>query len=150
MVETWGEEWAREWVDVVVRAGVLAGLDSDESVRLVRATREILARIEAAADASDRQSRVDLAATVLGDSHALDWGTRQSAAVTRALSNRYGGEGRVEPWERAGVNLDRVSAPVLTWGFVLPVGGPMAELLERATDLGVPLHLSNSLSASIP
>lgn len=105
----------------------------------------MLARITAAAegsDAGDRPSRVDLAATVLGDSHALDCGSRTSTAITRALALLYGGSGREGPWTRAGVNLDRVSAPVLAWGLVVDRSEPLADLLHAAIDLGVPIHLS--------
>ena len=145
-VEGWDLDWGQQWIDSVVATGILSGLDSSEAVGLVCATREILARIDASDDPDrpdrpDRPSRVDLAAGLLGDSHALDWGTRHSQAVTRALSIRFGGEGR-EAWERAGVNLDRVSAPALTWGLTSVTSGGLAHLMEEANELGVPLHLS--------
>lgn len=139
-VERWELPWGREWIDSTVARGILSGLDSGEAVGLVCATREIVARIEAS-DGFDRPSRVDLAAELLGDSHALDWGTRHSQAVTRALSIRFGGEGR-DAWERAGVNLDQVSAPALTWGLTETAQGGLGSLLRDAKDLGVPLHLS--------
>jgi uncharacterized protein (TIGR02679 family) len=138
---SWGEPWAEEWVDGIVRAGVLAGLDVDRAVQLVRDARAVLERISAGTDASDRLSRVDLAAQVLGSSHALDWGTREEAAVTRALGLRFGGSGR-QAWENAGVHLDLVSAPVLTWGLHPVSSSPLAELLGAAEELGLPLHLS--------
>lgn len=149
-VGSWGQEWAEEWIDGTLRAGVLAGLDTDEALQVVRDTREILRRIEQAGDAADRASRVDLAATVLGSSHALDWGTPHAAAVTRALSACYGGEGRNAAWERAGVNLDRVSAPVLTWGLAPKCHTALAALVGAATELGVPIHLSQMALRSHP
>ena len=157
-VESWDLDWGRQWLDSIVATGIFSGLDSSEAVGLVSATRDILARIDSSddpdgpdcadrgdrgdrVDRGDRPSRVDLAAGLLGDSHALDWGTRHSQAVTRALSIRFGGEGR-EAWERAGVNLDRVSAPALTWGLTSVTSGGLAHLMEEANELGVPLHLS--------
>jgi uncharacterized protein (TIGR02679 family) len=137
----WPEPWAREWIDAVIRAGVLAGLGGEEAVQVVRDTRAVLDRIAAGADAADLQSRVDLGAKVLGSSHALDWGTREEAAVTHALSRQFGGTGR-EAWERAGVHLDLVSAPVLTWHLEPVAGSPLADLFGAADRLGVPLHLS--------
>ena len=139
-VERWETDWGREWIDSITARGLLSGLDASAAVALVSGTREILARIDAS-DGPDRPSRVDLAADLLGDSHALDWTTRHSQAVTRALSIRFGGEGR-DAWERAGVNLDRVSAPALTWGLTSAAPGGLSRLLLEANDLGTPLHLS--------
>lgn len=137
----WGEPWAGEWIDGVIRAGVLAGLEREEAVRLVRDARAVLDRIAEVIDAPDPQSRVDLGAKVLGSSHALDWGTREEAAVTRALSQQFGGTGR-QAWERAGVHLDLVSAPVLTWHLQPSPDSPLAALLREADRLAVPMHLS--------
>lgn len=140
-VAGWGEDWADEWLEALIRAGTFAGLVEAEAADLVRSTRAVLARIDAAAGVAEGLSRVDLAAGVLGDAHALDHGTRYSAAVTRALALRHGGGPR-EVWERAGVALDRVSAPVLTWGLA-PVGGnPWSALMGEAAELRVPVHLS--------
>jgi hypothetical protein len=83
----------------------------------------------------DTVSRVDLAARLFGDSHALDTGTRLEAATARALRHRLGPDPSPEVWTQAGVSLDLVSAPVLTWN--LP-----GDFTRRATELGVPLHLS--------
>jgi len=140
-VAGWGEEWAEEWIEGVIRAGALAGLVDDEAVDLVRSTRAVLARIDSAAETADGLSRVDLAAGVLGDAHALDHGTRYAAAVTRALMLRHGGGPR-EVWEKAGVALDRVSAPVLTWGLAPVRRNPWCVMMSETVRLGVPLHLS--------
>ena len=139
--EDWGEPWAGEWIDGVIRAGVLAGLEPEEAVRLVSDVRSVLDRIAEGSDAPDPQSRVDLAALVLGSSHALDWGTREEAAVTRALSCQFGGTGR-QAWEDAGVHLDLVSAPALTWGLRPRRCSPWTVLVGEADRLGVPLHLT--------
>jgi uncharacterized protein (TIGR02679 family) len=147
--EGWSEPWADEWIDGVIRAGVLAGLGAAQAVQLVRDSRAVLDRIAANVDLSDRQSRVDLAANVLGSSHALDWGTREEAAVGRALGLRTGARGR-EAWERAGVQLDLVSAPVLTWRLQPVAGSPLAVLLAETVRLGVPIHLSQLALRSHP
>jgi uncharacterized protein (TIGR02679 family) len=137
----WSEPWAEEWIVGIIRSGVLAGLDSVQAVQLVQDARAVLDRIAVNVDVSDRLSRVDLAANVLGSSHALDWGTRQEAAITRALSLRSGATGR-EAWERAGIQLDLVSAPVLTWRLEPVAGSPLSILLAETVRLGVPIHLS--------
>ena len=153
---SWPEPWAADWVDGLIRAGLLAELDAAAAIRFVRDVRAVLDRIARTGDdarcAADRPtgglggneliSRVDLAAAVLGSAHALDPGTRAEAAVTKALRHRFPGLGVRQVWERAGVQLDLVSAPVLTWGLIGEPGSPLSRLLTDAADLGVPLHLS--------
>lgn len=143
-VEGWPETWAQAWADSVVRAGVLAGLAEPAAVQLVRDVRAVLDRLAQASgdDRADSLSRGDLAAEVLGSSHALDRGTRAEAAVTRAL--RMGNPGRddAELWRRAGAHLDLVSGPVLTWNLPATPGSALADLLARATGLGIPVHLT--------
>ena len=121
----WPEDWAPAWIEEVIRSG---GLSDPE---LVGQVRKILDEL----DRGDCVSRVDLAARLFGDAHALDTGTRLEAATARALRHRLGPDPPAEVWTQAGVTLDLVSAPVLTWN--LP-----GELAQRATKLGVPLHLS--------
>lgn len=140
-VSSWDLPWGHEWIESVVRSGILAGLGVEEAVGLVKAAREVVVRAVAATDVPGGPSRVDLAAELLGDSHALDWGTRHSRAVTRAFSVLFGGEGR-DAWERAGVNLDRVSAPVLIWGLTSLGHRGLGPLLAETLALEVPAHLS--------
>ncbi len=136
---TWAESWAPAWADQVIRAGGLRGLDIDGAVDLVRSVRAVLDRLTTS-DGDGPVSRTDLAAAVLGSAHALDRGSRIEAAVTRALGHQAGEADAQQLWQQAGVHLDLVSAPVLTWNLVVP--GPLGELCRAATDLGVPLHLS--------
>jgi uncharacterized protein (TIGR02679 family) len=140
-VETWDEDWASTWVDAVIRAGILAGLDEFQAVDLLRRARAVVQRIAEGLDASDRLSRVDLAASVLGSAHALDWGSPEEAAVTRALGQRFDVAGR-DAWRVAGVDLDLVSAPALTWNLAPVLGSPLAAWLGEARRLQMPVHLS--------
>lgn len=136
---SWGEE-AAAWVEALIRGGALAGLDAPAAVGVLRRAHAVLERIAADTDEGGRRlSRVDLAARVLGSAHGLDWGTREGAAVTRALEMRHAVRGRAA-WEVAGVDWDLVSAPVPVWGLA-PQGG-LGALLADAAALGLPLHLS--------
>jgi len=137
---SWPEPWAREWIDGVIRAGVLRGFDGEQAGALVGQVRQVLDRLEL--EPATRTSRVDLAARVLGSSHALDSGTRLEAAVARALRLRLGSEDSHGLWEQAGVHLDLTSAPALTWGLPLVGECGLAPLVAEATSRGVPLHLS--------
>ena len=140
-VHTWSEPWSTAWIDDVVRAGLLRGLDAPAAITLVQSTRSILDRLDAVP--ADRPiSRTDLAANVLGSSHALDTGTALETVVARALAHRMDHELIEGAWERAGVHTDQVSGAVLTWALpVLPESG-LHELTMAATKAGVPLHLT--------
>ena len=138
----WPEPWAAEWIDDVIRAGLLRGFDREQAGALLHQVRRILDRLELDRNRHARTSRVDLAAQLLGSAHALDTGTRLEAAIARALRFQLGpAEGR-ELWEQAGIHLDLTSAPVLTWGLPLNQGCSLSPLAAAATRAGVPLHLS--------
>lgn len=138
--DSWPEPWAREWIDGVIRAGVLRGFDDDQARDLVGQVREVLDRLERGPAA--RTSRVDLAAQILGSSHALDTGSRLETAVTRALRLQLGADDARDLWEQAGVHLDLTSAPALTWGLPFTSECGLTALAVAATTRGIPLHLS--------
>jgi uncharacterized protein (TIGR02679 family) len=120
-------------------------MDVDAAVDLVDRVRAVLDRLEdlaAATSAPVPISRVDLAASVLGSSHALDAGTRVEVATTRALGLRLGPAEPRDLWERAGADLDLTSGPALAWNLPIDPPSGLASLADAATSLGVPLHLS--------
>ncbi|HET9690887.1 MAG TPA: DUF2399 domain-containing protein [Acidimicrobiales bacterium] len=144
-VAEWPESWAAEFADGLVRSGGVAGLGADDAVALVVRVRAVLSSLD-----GTTVSRVELAARVLGDAHALDRGSRIEAAVARALACRAGlpqSEARAA-WAAAGIDHDLVSAPALTWGLRLV--GRLGEVTGAATDLGVPVHLSSMALRSWP
>lgn len=148
IVTTWLEPWAGEWIDGVIRAGVLAGLDAPDATRLVTSTRSVLDALGATDGAA--MSRVDLAARLLGSSHALDTGTRLERAVTRALSlNGDGDDGR-SVWERAGAHSDLVSGAALTWNLPLAGRHPLAPAVTASTGSGVPFVFTQLALRSYP
>jgi len=138
--DSWPEPWATVWIDGVIRAGVLRGFDADQASSLVGQVRRVLDRLEQSP--AGRMSRVDLAAQILGSSHALDTGTRLEAAVTRALRLNLGEDEARGLWEQAGVHLDLTSAPVLTWSIPFKSDCRLAALSTTAAACGIPLHLS--------
>ena len=151
IVSSWPEPWARGWIDSLIRSGVFARMELSRAVRLVTDGRSVLDAIAANAGVADSLSRVDLAANVLGSAHALDRGTEVEVAVTRALEYRSGeSTGARAAWEAAGVQLDLVSAPVLTWALPVTSRSPLSGLVSEATSLGSPLHLSQLLLRKAP
>lgn len=140
----WTETWRDEWITTVIRTGALRGLDEQAATLFVRDVRRVIDRLERepAHALGAALSRVELAADLFGDSHALDNGTRLEAAVSRALARRHETSPRREVWELAGVHLDLTSAPVLVWGLPLDASSGLGRLVTEANGLGVPLHLS--------
>lgn len=162
-VAQWSDDWARAWIDEIIRAGILRGLDEPGALELLSAARAVLDRLETTwatttggaglADSPRPISRVDLAATLFGDAHALDSGTRLEAAVGRALAHEHRASLRREAWEHAGVHLDLTSAPVLTWALPVaasPAPSGLGALVSGATALGIPIHLSQLALRSAP
>lgn len=163
-VESWPEPWAAAWIDEVVRAGVLRDRTRDDAIGLVHQVRRLLDHLDhlgrldqAAADAEGRPervgpgrrtrdgtepglARVDLAAQIVGDAHALDRGTRLEVALGRALAHALGLTDDDDPWEVAGIHRDLTSGSVLTWR--LPLTGPLGAVCDAASAAGVPVHLS--------
>lgn len=167
----WPVPWATEWIDEVIAAGLLRGRDAAGASGLVDSVRSVLDHVGVTgsggltAGIGGRPiARAELAAQVLGDAHALDRGRTLEAATARAIrhalvSGWRGGEVTDDdPWSAVGVHSDLVSGAALTWGLPLldvppvpgrsgpaePTGpaGSLAALTERATALGVPLHLT--------
>lgn len=137
----WIEPWAGTWIDEVIARRILAGLDADEALSVVGSVRAVLDRL-ASEEPGEPISRTDLAAQVLGSSHALDPGTRVEAAATRALHHAVGAVAPRDLWERAGAHLDLVSAPALTWNLPANSGSPLAGIFAEAKRVGIPVHLT--------
>lgn len=145
VVGVWPEPWAAEWIDEVVKAGLIRNLTPVDATDLVGRVRRVLDALPVGDDAdgtSPPRSRVELAAAVLGDAHALDTGTRLEAAVTRVLRRFVPERERRDLWEAAGAHLDLLSGPVLTWGLRLIGGGPLAAVTDAAADAALPVHLT--------
>ena len=147
----WPEPWATSWVDEVIQAGLLRGLDVDGAAAVVTNVRrclDVLGSLEPPA------SRVDLAASVLGDSHALDSGARLGAAMMRALRQRFAIELYDDTdrtvWDRAGAPSDSVSAPALTWNLPVLTSCALTPIIATATTLGIVAHLSQMALRTSP
>jgi uncharacterized protein (TIGR02679 family) len=127
-----------DWVDEVVRAGLLARHGEHEAVLLVQSVRRILDAIDDLAH--DGFSRVDLAATVLGSAHALDDGTLLERATARALVHREGGSeiAREDPWSSIGAHRSLVVGAALTWRLPLASDQPLAVAARACDELRVP------------
>ncbi|HKT73046.1 MAG TPA: DUF2399 domain-containing protein [Steroidobacteraceae bacterium] len=136
----WPEPWAKEWINDVIRAGILRGFDREQARVFMQRTRAVLDHLEQ--DRPAPISRVDLAARVLGSAHALDSGTRVEAAIARALAFKLGPADHRDLWAQAGVHFDLTSAPALTWRLPVTDGCGLVYVAAEALCAGIPLHLS--------
>lgn len=128
--------WASAWRDAAWTDGLFARATAAEVTTAVRRVGQVLAL------AGSARSRTEVAAQLFGDAHALDTSARLTTLVTRALTTRDGPGDERTAWERAGLPLDLVSAPVLTWA--LPVRGAdgVAHAMRTMTAAGLPMQLS--------
>lgn len=153
-VSVWPESWSDEWGEWVLRTGQFAGLDPDEVSVLFRRCRAI---IDAIGSITDPLARTDLAARFVGSAHGLDDGVVLERCVQRALRHTIAPAGRVDDapsgrdaWNRAGVQTDQVSAPVLTWNLHLDIDSPVGAITSAANRAGLPVHLSTFALKSGP
>ncbi len=143
---TWSEEWAPVWAEEVIASGALRRFTPTDVARITSDVRRLVDR-----DRSILVSRAHVAASIFGSSHALDAGTRREAIARRALQHAFTIGHRTsrsdqrdarDIWEAAGILIDRVSAPVLTWRLPVEGTSPVAKLCHTASDAGLPVHLS--------
>ena len=144
VVASWPEPWAETWAADVRRSGIIADLDDEAVIKLVRGVRRLLDHLDEVE--SPRTGRTEVAAGLFGSAHALDRGEKPAAAAERALRHRLGADGTRldsrELWEAAGIPADRVSAPVLTWGLPAAGASPLDVQIRAATSGALPLHIS--------
>ena len=88
--------------------------------------------------------RTELAASVVGDAHALDEGRPLAAVVLRGLVDVLPGTaaGRRAVWQGVGVLADTVSTSVLTLGLRPHADGAREQALRAAADVGDPVHIT--------
>ncbi|MEO7352104.1 MAG: TIGR02679 family protein [Marmoricola sp.] len=137
--------WRETWVAGLRRTGLLthradASRVISDSVLVLEA---LLARSEAAPI-----SRVELAAELLGDAHALDEDRLVHRVVLRGLAAASDvelpvtGQERRALWEFHGVLPDLLSATCLSWGLRVGGNAPVARRLDAAAQAADPVHLT--------
>lgn len=134
------------WVDDLEAGGVLRRLADGitDAERLGREAVAVLERLPAAG-----VPLAQLAATTLGDSHALDPGSPLATLALRALEILTGlprrnrsAEERRALWARVGVLLDELAAPALALGLMPGGDGLLARTLRAHTEAGEPCRIT--------
>jgi uncharacterized protein (TIGR02679 family) len=146
-VHGWPEGWALLWVDGVIAAGILSGRNPEEAKTLVEQARLVLDSI------GTDSSRVELAARVLGNAHALDSGTPLERCVSRALALSLQAEGIEpgdDPWEGFGTHRSLLAGPAFCWGLSLDESHPLADAVRASNDLGLPYVLTRMALSAYP
>ncbi len=110
--------------------------DPDVGRRYLDATAAVIANLPAAGIPLSR-----VAARVLGDSHALDEGQPIATLVLAALRCESAERPR-EAWAKWGVLLGELAAPALVLSIPAAPGSLCGDLVNRALELGEPIHLS--------
>lgn len=154
--------WADEWIAGLRRTGVLVALPDavtsvTEAATVLNAVTGDMASGAAASwataassssTASSRASRVELAARLLGDAHALDRDRPLHGIVLRGLAAASGvavptdARGIAELWARFGVEPDLVSRTCLVWRLRADGDGSLARRLDVAAAAGDPVHVT--------
>ena len=136
--------WVEPWLAGLSRSGVLtrapdgAALMSDA----VHVLEEVLAHTGVP------RSRVELAARVVGDAHALDENSLLHLVLLRGLAAAAATDvpttltGRRALWESFGVSADQLSATCLSVGLRPSGEGALARRLRMAAESGDPVHVT--------
>lgn len=144
---TGASPWVEPWLAAVRSSGVLSRIgDPDVASRRVVQALDVAAALTAGVNVP--VARNVLAATVTGNSHALDDGSVLAHLVQRALagvdeeSPPATAVARRRLWDRWGVLPDNVSSTCLLLG-VRPLGSsPVEQRLRMAAEAGDPLHVT--------
>jgi len=137
-----GKDGGRDWIDSLEADGLLkrlAGSDPEQGGTLLRLAIAVWRRLP-----GDGIPLAELAGELTGDTHALDRGRPLSALLLRGLKLRVGidgnagGEERRRAWESAGVVVDRLSAPALTFQLCAAAEHPLGGILESHAGAGWP------------
>lgn len=137
--------WAREWVADLRRTGLLTGRPT--ATEVVTDAARVLA-VLTGPGAPVPRARVELAAQLMHDAHALDDDRLVTQVVLRGLAAAAGcgapatAAERRALWEQYAVAPDLVSRTCLVWGLRPTGPEPQARRLRDAADAGDPVHVT--------
>lgn len=154
LVDTpWASPWANEWLAGLRSTGLLT--NRGDALLVVRQAVAVLEALvgrtdePSAATAGSAQSRVELAAQVVGDAHALDEDRLLTHLVLRGLAAASGcvvpstPAARRELWDACGVAPDLLSRTCLTLGLRPGSLDAVSRRLRLAADAGDPVHVTD-------
>jgi len=148
--------WFQAWLAELAADGTLTRLvNTGESAQVRLATR-VLEWVEQRHDLKAAPAQLaELAATVTGDTKALNHGTALATLVLRALAFRLGAERpktteeRRDLWDRSGVIVDDLASRVLVLNLAA-AGDGLGEWLTSAKAHGTPFYVTLHQLVTMP
>jgi uncharacterized protein (TIGR02679 family) len=134
------------WIDSLARDGTLKRLSHGDlamAAKLMASAWRVISRTP-----GEEVLLASLAAKCAGDSHALDRGQPLATLCLRAIAVLHGIDGqrsanaRRNAWAAAGVIIDDLSAPVLTFNLRAAEGSTLRQLLDLYRQQGQPAFLT--------
>ncbi len=140
--------WLRPWLAELGTDGTLTKLVTFGETDRLRLAARVLSWLEKRIEIKAAPTQLgELAATITGDSKALNQGTALGTLVLRALAFRQGiarprtTEQRRDLWDQCGIIVDDLASRVLVLN--LPAAGAaLGEWLTAAADYGMPFYVT--------
>jgi len=148
--------WFQSWLAELAADGTLTRLVNAGEGDLVRQAARVLEWIEQRIELKAAPAQLaELAATITGDTKALNHGTSLATLVLRALACRLGSErprtteDRRDLWDRSGIIVDDLASRVLVLN--LPAAGDgLGEWLTSAKAHGTPFYVTLHQLVTLP
>jgi uncharacterized protein (TIGR02679 family) len=149
-------DWFRAWLAELAADGTLTRLVNTDETAQVRQAARVLEWVERRNELKAAPTQLaELAATITGDTKALNHGTGLATLVLRALALRLGAdrpkttEERRDLWDRNGVIVDDLASRVLVLN--LPADGDgLGEWLTSAKAHGTPFYVTLHQLVTLP
>jgi uncharacterized protein (TIGR02679 family) len=148
--------WFQAWLAELAADGTLTRLVNTGETAYVRQAARVLEWVEQRIELKAAPTQLaELAATITGDTKALNHGTVLATLVLRALAFRVGAErprtteDRRDLWDRNGVIVDDLASRVLVLN--LPADGDgLGEWLTSAKSYGTPFYVTLHQLVTMP
>ena len=148
--------WFQAWLAELAADGTLTRLVNTGEAAQVRQATRVLEWVEQRIELKAAPAQLaELAATITGDTKALNHGTALATLVLRALAFRLGAERpktteeRRDLWDRSGVIVDDLASRVLVLN--LPAAGDgLGEWLTSAKAHGTPFYVTLHQLVTMP
>lgn len=150
------QDWYQSWLAELAADGTLTKLVNTSETDQVRQAVRILEWVERRNELKAAPTQLaELAATITGDTKALNHGTTLATLVLRALASRLGAdrprttEERRDLWDRNGIIVDDLASRVLVLNLAAD-GDGLGEWLTSAKEHGAPFYVTLHQLVTMP